>query len=128
MKFQNEDTNEGLNDMDFDEFELADEENDERDETNTYDNNDDSSSNDDVTDEDEENDNQNSIKTIKTDFHGIRVTDKIKPHIERTYFSVTINDETKFLHKQSACWLLSSEKSKLSSDRLLRIQHNNNKK
>jgi hypothetical protein len=117
-------------DMDFGEFDLADddEDNDETDETNTYDNNDDSSSNDDITDEDEENDQQNSIKTTKTDFIGIRVTDKVEPHIERTYFSVSINDETKFFHKQSACWLLSSEKNKLSSDRLLRVRHDNKKK
>ncbi|UJR24995.1 hypothetical protein I4U23_006356 [Adineta vaga] len=101
-----------LEDMDFDEFDFADDDrdNDETDETNTYDNDNDSSFNDDTTDENKQNNQQNSVKTTKIDFIAIRVTDKVEPHSKRAYFSSSTNDETKFFHKQSACWLPSSEK------------------
>ncbi|CAF4394140.1 unnamed protein product, partial [Rotaria magnacalcarata] len=87
--------------------------------------NDDSSINNDYTDEDEQNNTQDLINTTKKDFSGVKVADKVEPHIEHTYFKVKLNHDTKFLHKQTACWLLTEEKSTLSNDRLLRMQQVN---
>ncbi|CAF2063651.1 unnamed protein product, partial [Rotaria magnacalcarata] len=87
--------------------------------------NDDSSITNDFTDEDEQSNTQDSINTTKKDFSGVKVVDKVEPHIEHTYFKVKLNHDTKFLHKQTSCWLLTEEKSKLSNDRLLRVQQVN---
>jgi hypothetical protein len=46
----------------------------------------------------------------------------VESHVEDSYFKVKINDETKYIHKQSGCWLLIDEKTKLLNDRLLRAQ------
>ncbi|CAF5087145.1 unnamed protein product, partial [Rotaria magnacalcarata] len=78
--------------------------------------------NNDYTDEDEQNNTQDLINTTKKDFSGVKVADKVEPHIEHTYFKVKLNHDTKCVHKQTACWLLTEEKSKLSNDRLLRVQ------
>jgi hypothetical protein len=85
-------------------------------------NNDDFSSNDDHNDEEELDDTRNLINTIRKDFGGIKVFNKVKPHIEHFYFKVTINDDTKYTHKETACWLLTDENTKLSNNRLLRVQ------
>ena len=112
--------------MDDGEFEIADDEDDEStinlnvDDENNYS----FSSNDDNSDED---DIQNSIKTTKQDFRGIKVFNTVEPHMEHSYFKVTINHDTKYIHKQTACWLLTGEKSKLSNDRLLRVTQINKK-
>ncbi|CAF3375884.1 unnamed protein product [Rotaria sp. Silwood1] len=66
------------------------------------DNNDSFSSNGDYTDEDEQNNTRDLINTIK-----------------KRLFWITINYHTKYLHKHTACWLLTGEKNKLSADRLL---------
>ncbi|CAF1555360.1 unnamed protein product [Rotaria magnacalcarata] len=87
--------------------------------------NDDSSINNDYTDEDEQNNTQDLINTTKKDFSGVKVVDQVEPHIEHTYFKAKLNHDTKFLHKQTACWLLTEEKSTLSNDRLLRVQQVN---
>jgi hypothetical protein len=89
------------------------------------DNNDSYSSNDDYTDEDEQEDTQDLINITKNDFVGIKVFNKVESHMEHSYFKVTLNDDTKFTHKQTACWLLAGEKSKLSNDRLLRVRQTN---
>ncbi|CAM4810979.1 unnamed protein product [Rotaria magnacalcarata] len=87
--------------------------------------NDDSSINNDYTEEDEQNNTQDLINTTKKDLSGVKVADKVEPHIEHTYFKVKLNHDTKFLHKQTACRLLTEEKSKLSNDRLLCVQQVN---
>ncbi|CAF1142258.1 unnamed protein product, partial [Rotaria magnacalcarata] len=92
---------------------------------NMNEDNDDSSVNNDSTDEDEQNNARDLITTTKKDFSGVKVADKVQPHIEHTYFKVKLNHDTKFLHKQTACWLLTEDKSKLSNDRLLRVQQIN---
>ncbi len=56
---------------------------------------------------------------------GAKVFDTIEPHIEDSYFKITINGKTKYLHKQTACSLLTDAKRKLSNDRLLRVQQTN---
>ncbi len=90
-------------------------------------NNDGFSSNDDYTDEDEQDDTRNLINTTKEDFVGIKVLNTVQPPLEHSYFKVTIDDYTKYIHKQTACWLLTGEKSKISNDRLLRVQQTNEK-
>ncbi|CAF1421924.1 unnamed protein product, partial [Rotaria magnacalcarata] len=72
--------------------------------------NDDSSINNDYTDEDEQNNTQDLINTTKKDFSGVKVADKVEPHIEHTYFKAKLNHDKKFLYKQTACWLLTEEK------------------
>ncbi|CAF3873881.1 unnamed protein product [Adineta steineri] len=53
---------------------------------------------------------------------GIRVFDKVKQELAHTYFQVNINNEIKYLHKQTACWLLEKDKNTLSADRLSRVR------
>jgi len=121
--------------MDHEEFEIADDDDDDdddNDETTTDfniddDNNDDFSSNDDYSDEDEQDDAPNLIDTRKEDFVGMKVLNAVQSHMENSYFKVTINDDIKYMHKQTACWLLTGEKSKISNDRLLRVQQANKK-
>ncbi|CAF3407089.1 unnamed protein product [Rotaria socialis] len=92
---------------------------------NMNEDNDDSSINNDYTDEDEQNNTQDLINTPEKDFSRVKVADKVEPQIEHTYFKVKLNHDTQFLHKQTASWLLTEEKSKLSNDRLLRVQQVN---
>jgi len=65
--------------------------------------------------------NVESVQTIKTIFFGTRIKDKINPDLVNSYFKVKINDTTKFLHKQSAAWLLTDKNDRLSTDRLSRV-------
>ncbi|CAF2861167.1 unnamed protein product [Rotaria sp. Silwood2] len=53
---------------------------------------------------------------------GVRLVDNVKEKLSQTYFQVTINKQNKFLHKQTACWLLEKDKSSLPADRLSRVQ------
>ncbi len=122
--------------MDDGEFEIANDDDDDDDDDDDKttadlnmddDNSDGFPSNDDYTDEDEQDDTRNLINTTKDDFVGIKVLNTVKHHIEHSYSKVTINDNTKYIHKQTACWLLTGEKSKISNDRLLRVQETNEK-
>ena len=54
-------------------------------------------------------------------FEGTRVFDSINPLLSKSYFSVDFNGGKKFLHKQTAAWLLSKDKTTLSADRLKRV-------
>ncbi|CAF1358814.1 unnamed protein product [Rotaria sp. Silwood1] len=118
--------------MDDGEFEIDDDDDDDNETTDDLnmddDNNDSFSSNADYTAEDEQEDTDNSINTTKNEFAGIKICSKVESDTEHCYFKVTINDDTKYLHKQTACWLLTEEKSKLSNDRLLRVQQANKNK
>lgn len=89
------------------------------------DNDDSCSSNSNSTAEGEEDDTQNLINTTKNNFTGMKIFSKVEPHAQHSYFKVNINDNTKFIHKQTACWVLTGEKSKVSNDRLLRVQQTN---
>ena len=55
------------------------------------------------------------------DIEGTRVFDSINPLLSKSYFSVDINGGKNFLHKQTAAWLLSKDKTTLSPDRLKRV-------
>ncbi|CAM4838500.1 unnamed protein product [Rotaria magnacalcarata] len=79
------------------------------------------SSDNDYNDDDEQDDTRNLITTTKQEFSGVKVFNTGQPHIEHSYFKAKINDDIKYMHKQIACWLLTGEKSKMSTDRLLRV-------
>ncbi|CAF1621515.1 unnamed protein product [Rotaria sordida] len=80
--------------------------------------------NDSFDDDDEEEENMNSIKT---DFDGIKILDHIKMEQKDRYFKIKINDKVKYMHKQTACWILTNDNEKLSSDRLSRVIQTNKK-
>ncbi|CAF1230955.1 unnamed protein product [Rotaria sp. Silwood1] len=71
--------------------------------------------------------NFDEIKTEKINFTGIRIFDSINPGMKNSYFQVQINNKTKFIHKQTACWLLTDKVSRLSADRLSRVIETNKK-
>jgi hypothetical protein len=53
---------------------------------------------------------------------GMRIFDSIDNSQSESFFRVKINDQEKFIHKQTATWYLSKNNVKLSSDRLKRVQ------
>ena len=67
------------------------------------------------------------IKTEKINFTGTRISDSINPALKNSYFQVQINNKTKLLHKETACWLLTGKASRLSADRLSRVIETNKK-
>ncbi|CAF4248228.1 unnamed protein product, partial [Adineta steineri] len=70
---------------------------------------------------DDSSDEEDLLNSTKSDFNGIRIVDDINPALRQSYFKIKINDNIKYLHKQSACWLLTNNITKLSSDRLSRV-------
>ncbi|CAF1019546.1 unnamed protein product [Rotaria magnacalcarata] len=54
---------------------------------------------------------------------GMHIYDSIKPSVAQSYFKVTVNSQNKYLHKQTACWLLTHDKSSLSLYRLKRVMN-----
>ncbi|CAF1583850.1 unnamed protein product [Adineta steineri] len=70
---------------------------------------------------DDSSDEEDLLNSTKSDFNGIRIVDDINPALRQSYFKIKINDKIKYLHKQSACWLLTNNITKLSSDRLSRV-------
>ncbi|CAF3799462.1 unnamed protein product [Rotaria magnacalcarata] len=74
-------------------------------------------------------DEEDILNTLKSNFNGIRILDNINPELKRSYFKVKMNESIKYVHKQSACWLLSNNITKLSNGRLSRVMQqttNNN--
>ena len=71
-------------------------------------------------DEDEVNDYH--MTSSKETFEGMRVYDRIDASKKSYYFQITINHKQKFIHKQTAARLLSTNKNCLSSDRRTRVQ------
>lgn len=65
-----------------------------------------------------------SINISSSTYQGMRVFDSINPSLAKSYFVININGVKKFLHKQTAVWLLSKDKPTLSSDRLKRVMVN----
>jgi len=47
--------------------------------------------------------------------------DAINSDLRDSYFLVNIDGKKKYLHKNTACWYLTNETHKLSSDRLNRV-------
>ncbi|CAF4170964.1 unnamed protein product [Rotaria sp. Silwood2] len=52
---------------------------------------------------------------------GMRVFDTVRPELAKLYFEVELDGKTKFIHKQTACWILTENKAALSNDRLTRM-------
>jgi len=75
-------------------------------------------------DDDEENVSDHLFNVSSTTFQGMRVFDNINPALTKSYFIVKINGTKKYLHKQTVAWLLSKDKTTLSSDRLKRVMTN----
>jgi hypothetical protein len=67
-------------------------------------------------------DEEDILNSTKSDFNGIRIVDNINSDFRQSYFKVKINGNIKYLHKQSAYWLISNNVTKLSSDRLSRVR------
>ncbi|CAF2146013.1 unnamed protein product [Rotaria magnacalcarata] len=67
------------------------------------------------------NDEEEILNSTRSNFDGIKIVDNINPALKDSYFKIKINDKIKYLHKQSACWLLYSNSTRLSSDRLSRV-------
>ena len=86
-------------------------------ENNDMDNNSDNTDDDNIFD-DEDNE---SIQSTRTNFSGIRIQDKISPDSINSYFKLKVNNTTKYLHKQSALWLLAEKTDRPSIDRLSRV-------
>jgi hypothetical protein len=58
----------------------------------------------------------------RQDFNGSRIFDRINPQHSNKYFRIRVSNSLKYLHKQTACWLLTTNKARLSSDRLIRVR------
>lgn len=79
-----------------------------------------------ISQEDNSSDDEDSIPNVtasgKSQFHGMRVFDTVCPSLRNSYFHVKIDGNKKYIHKQTACWLLTDDKASLSADRLKRVQ------
>jgi hypothetical protein len=83
-----------------------------------------------MTDEEEEEENDdernilsNSLSHIsQQDFKGCRIYDKINRQQMQKYFRINIDSSIKYIHKQTACWFLTTSKNRLSNDRLERVK------
>ncbi|CAF4041665.1 unnamed protein product [Rotaria magnacalcarata] len=75
-------------------------------------------------DNDEDNSDSECLSNVSNStFRRMRIYDSIKPSVAQSYFKVTVNGQSKYLHKQTARWLLTHDKSSLSSDRLKRVMN-----
>ena len=83
-----------------------------------------------VTEDEEEEENvlaSNLSDIIRENFKGCRIYDRINPQHSEKYFRVRIGSSIKYIHKQTACWALTTSKNRLSSDRLIRVQKSGQK-
>ncbi|CAF4460354.1 unnamed protein product [Rotaria socialis] len=58
-------------------------------------------------------------------FKGIRIFNGIPTSQTKSHFRLKIDKNEKYVHKQTACWLLTDDKTTLSADRLQRVQQTN---
>jgi hypothetical protein len=111
-------------DIHFDEDSDKDEFDDEEDNPDAFDDQDEILSNSD----DEEVDDEGSVLTSdlsdteRKNFQGCRIYDKVNPQQINKYFRIRLGSSLKYLHKQTACWILTDSKQRLSSDRLVRVK------
>jgi hypothetical protein len=63
-------------------------------------------------------DDEDSWTFTKSKFDGLQKVNAINFMLKESYLKIKINETATFLHKQSACWLLSTNVIKLSSDSL----------
>ena len=87
------------------------------------DSNDDSATDDDSDEESDLNNDSDVVHNATTSsYDGMRLFNHVKDDLAHTFFKVHINNEEKYLHKQTGCWLLEKDKISLSADRLSRVQ------
>jgi cobalamin biosynthesis protein CobT len=72
-------------------------------------------------------DKKETVITKKIIFNGTRVYNNVNTKLKDSYFEVLINGKVKFIHKRTACWILTKEENKLSADRLTRVTQMNKK-
>ena len=65
---------------------------------------------------------RDTLQSSRTNFSGMRIFDTIDQAQKNSYFEVEINGDKKFLHKQTACWMLTENNNRLSNDRLSRVK------
>ena len=63
-----------------------------------------------------------SFANSKSNVHGMRVFNTIPASLSSSYFRIDADGHVKYIHKQTAAWLLTDDKTHLSSDRLKRVQ------
>ena len=68
-----------------------------------------------------------SFANNKSNFHGMRVFDTIPASLSSSYFRIDADGHVKYIHKQTAAWLLADDKIYLSSDRLERVQQSSDR-
>lgn len=76
---------------------------------------------------DEEDEEENVISSGLSEverqiFHGCRIYDKINPQLSKKYFRIYIGPSLKYIHKQTACWMLADNPNHLSSERLVPVR------
>lgn len=77
-------------------------------------------------DVDDEINNSHSLSANgQSNFHGMRIVDDVSSSLRSSYFQVNTDNQVKYIHKQTACWLLTDNKADLSADRLKRVQQTN---
>ena len=62
------------------------------------------------------------LRSNRDGYCGMRIFDSVDHDQSSSYFEIVISGNKKFIHKQTACWLLTEETSRLSSDRLSRVK------
>ena len=77
--------------------------------------------------ESRDDDQEEDMSSIKNDFNGLKIRNNINPKLKDRYFKIKINDTVRYLHKQTACWILTNENGRLSADRLCRVIQTNRK-
>lgn len=72
--------------------------------------------------DDDDSSSYNISNISSSTIRGMRVFDSINDNRSDSFFRLKINNQEKFMHKQSATWYFSKDKVKLSADRLKRVQ------
>jgi hypothetical protein len=54
-------------------------------------------------------------------FHGLNIKETVPVDQEKSYFKIKVNGVNKFLHKSTACYLLTKDNNSLFADRLSRV-------
>jgi hypothetical protein len=76
---------------------------------------------------DDEGNQDNRIRSAKTNFTRMKILNDVQVSKRNSYFKVNINGSANYLYNQSACWLLTDNRSHLSNDRLARVIQTNHK-
>ena len=50
------------------------------------------------------------MSSHRMDYHGVRLVNEVSPSSRCSYFEIKFNGQIKYLHKQSAVWLLTDKK------------------